>query len=117
VVRTAGKLRLVLSDQADTCQALAFVPQRTMTRFSLELASGDTRAAIVGPGADAGSGQATGGLIRSTAGTTNASVDAVQGSVSIAPNADGSVTILDVDAGFAGTADRLATSGLTLPGC
>jgi hypothetical protein len=119
-VRTGGLLALYLTDQPDTCLAVSLVPVMTVTTFSLRVAAaadGTTRAAVVAPKPAPGAGEAVGGLVRATGGARSASLDAANGSVAWAENANGTVTITSLDVGFTGAADRLTTGGLSLPPC
>ena len=47
----------------------------------------------------------------------DASLDALDGSLAWTANNDGSITITSIDVGFAMTADRLTTGGLSLLPC
>ena len=118
-VVSSGGLAFYLSDQADTCLAISLVPVGTATTFSLHItppADGPTQATVVARTTPA-AGEAVGGLVRATGGKQEASVAAANGTVSWTANSDGSFAITAIDVGFAGTTDRLATYGLTLPAC
>jgi hypothetical protein len=126
VATSGGKLVFYLSDQPDACLAVTAVPVGTAMLFTLVVSppSGGTTSATVVPPNPApplqplpAPGEAMGGLVRATGGIVDDSVDAANGSVSWAANADGSVTITTIDVGFAATADRLATYSLWLRPC
>ncbi len=118
-VSSAGALTFYLSDQPNACAAFQHVPVGTATTFALQVAAqadGTTRATVVAKPSPA-AGEATGGLTRATGGVKNASLQAASGTVQWTANADGSFTIVAIDVGFAGTADRMTTGGLTLQPC
>ena len=118
-VNSGGALTFYLSDQPNACAAFRNVPVGTATTFSLRVvpqSDGTTRASVVAKSVPS-AGEATGGIVRATGGVKNASLDASSGSVAWTANSDGSYTIGALDAGFAGTADRLVTWGLTLASC
>lgn len=120
VVKASGQLSFYLSDQPSACLALSLVPVGRATTLSLHLVpptDGTTRVTVVSPRPAPAAGQATGGLARVIGGKPDASVDASDGTVSWTTNADGSVRLDSLDVGFAGTGDRLVTSGLTLAAC
>jgi hypothetical protein len=121
---SSSALTLYLTDQPDTCLALRNAkngnpPVGIYTRLALRVAAaadGTTRANVVSSSTP-GPGQAAGGLTRMQGGQQTASVDAANGSVTWTLDAKGNATLVSIDAGFAGTADRLAASGLSLPAC
>ncbi len=116
----AGVLTLYLTDQTDTCLAIALVPVGTAVTISLRVvpeADGTTRATVVAPQPTVGAGEAVGGLVRATGGVPNAILEAVDGTVAWTVNADGSITVTSIDVAFAGGGDRLRTGGLRLPRC
>jgi hypothetical protein len=118
-VNSGGALTFYLSDQPNACAAFRNVPVGTATTLSLRVvpqADGTTRASVVAKPVPS-AGEATGGIVRATGGVKNASLDASSGSVAWTLNSDGSYTLGGVDVGFAGTADRLVTWGLTLAPC
>ena len=120
VVSSGGTLTFYLSDQPDTCQAIVNVPVGAAITFSLRIAppiDGTTRATVVAPKPAPAAGEAVGGLTRATSGVKNASLDALDGSLAWTANNDGSITITSIDVGFAMTADRLTTGGLSLLPC
>ncbi len=115
-----GVLTLYLTDQPDGCLAVTYTPVGTATIFSLRVAAaadGTALAAVVAPKPVPAPGEAVGKLERATRGVPEATFDAADGSISWTANADGSVTIDALDAGFAGAAGRLMTGGLTIPRC
>ena len=120
VVSSSGKFAFYLSDQPEACRALALVPVGRATTFSLHLvppSNGSARVTVVPPPTVPAAGQATGGLARAIGGKPDASVDASDGTISWSTNSDGSVLLNAIDVGFAGTADRLISSGLALAPC
>jgi hypothetical protein len=119
-VTSGGALTLHLSDQPDACLAFRQVPVGRAITFSLRVAAqtdGTTRAAVVPPKSTPAPGEAVGGIVRATGGVKNASFDAVSGSVAWTANSNGSVSLISLDVGFGGIADRLTTSGLLLAAC
>ena len=119
-VTSGGALTLYFSDQPDACLAFQNVPVGTATTLALKIAAqsdGTARATIVARKPASSPGEAVGGLSRATAGVQNASVDAANGSIAWTQNANGTISLTALDAGFAGTSDRLATYGVTLSPC
>lgn len=117
---TTSTLDLYLSDQPSACDAISATPTGTAMTLKLRvvaLASGEQRAAVVPPKATPAPGEAVGSLSRATRGIVNATLDAVDGSVSWTASATGAVTLTALDLGFSGTADRLVTGGLLLSPC
>ena len=111
---------LTLSDQLDTCAALAFTPVGRATMLSLKVAAatdGTNRATVVAPKLAPAPGEAVGAIVRATGGREDARADAVSGSVAWTLDSAGAATVTSIDVGFAGTSDRLTTHGLNLPHC
>jgi len=120
VATVGGVLTLFLTDQPDGCLAITYTPVGTATVFSLGVApaaDGTTSATVVSPRPVPAAGEAVGKLVRATHGVPDAGFDAADGSVSWTANADGSVTIVSLDVGFAGVPGRLSTGGWTIPRC
>jgi hypothetical protein len=119
-VTSGGALTLYFSDQPNACAAFQNIPVGTATTLALKIAAesdGTTRATIVARKLAPAPGEAVGGLSRATGGVQNASIDAANGSIAWTQNANGTITMTALDAGFAGTADRLGTYGLTFSPC
>ena len=119
VVPAGGGVTFYLSDQPNACMAFQLVPVGTATTFMLHISppsDGTTKAAIVATSTTQ-PGEAAGNLSRATGGKQEVSVAATDGSIAWTANADGSYLLDSIDAGFAGTTDRLATFGLTLRAC
>jgi hypothetical protein len=119
-VTAGGALTLYFSDQPSACAAFQHVPVGTATTLALKIAAqsdGTTRATIVARKPAPSPGEAVGGLSRATGGVQNVSIDTANGSIAWTQNANGTISLTALDAGFAGTADRLATYGVTLSPC
>jgi len=109
--RTNGAtLTLYLTDQPDGCLAVNNATQGTATIFWLRVPAQSTGSATV-------PGQAAGAIATATGGVQTAGYDAASGSVAWSANADGSYTLVALDVGFAGIADRLRVGGVTIPPC
>ncbi len=112
--------RLFLTDTADTCSTIGGVPRLRTVTFELQVAaaaSGATTATVVAPKPVPAPGEAVGSLKVTVGATTETTLTPSDGTVSWTVNADRTVTITAIDVGFAGTADRLTTSGLVLVDC
>ncbi len=117
---STGVLTLWFSDQPDTCLAVANMPVGISTYLQIAVSpqtDGGTSAAIVPPKPIPAAGEATASLTQLKTGTKTASFAASDGIVAWTPNADGSTTLQSIDAGFAGTSDRIATGPWTIPAC
>lgn len=124
VVRPAGTslLKLYFSDQPDTCFAITFQPQQTMTLLEVDVAppdAGPTTSTVIAGGvlSTPGAGEAVATLSVSTHGTVSSSRDATAGTVAWGVNGDRSATLYTLDLGFAGTSDRLVAPVVTIPAC
>jgi len=127
VKRSGGLLHLYLSDQPDTCAAVAFTPVGTATYLVLDVAppaSGPLSATVVPPKLAPATGEAVGRLERRTGGALGLGYDAADGSLSWTPAPDGTVTVDALDVGFvdraapaAAVAGRVTGAGLVLRDC
>ena len=117
---SGSPLKLVLSDQPDTCQALQHVSVQRSTTLSLKVlpaADGTTRATVVAKSAP-GAGEATGALAQATGGVEGARYLAADGVVAWAAGGGGTTTITALDVGFAGASGRIAlATPVTVPAC
>ena len=113
-------LDLFLTDQPDACLAIKHQPVGAATFFRLRVApqvAGTPAATVVPPQTVPAPGEAVGDLRVLTDGVPTDGRDAIDGSVAWTANADGTTTIVAIDVGFAGTADRLRAGSLTVPRC
>jgi len=119
-VQTAYGWALYLSDQPDTCEAIAFVPQAQWTLLELRVspqAGGANQASVVAPRATPAAGEAVGALTRFAVADVVLAYDAGEGALAWSAAADGTVTVTSIDVGFAGAAGRVAAEGLLLQPC
>lgn len=120
VKRSGGLLHLYLSDQPDTCAAVAFTPVGTATYLVLDVAppaSGPFSAAVVPPKLAPEPGEAIGRLEQRTGGALGSSYDADAGVISWTGGATGPITVGAADIGFAPLAGRVVAAGLLLVEC
>jgi hypothetical protein len=112
--------RLFLTDTSDTCSTIGGLPRLRTVTFELQVAasaSGATTATVVAQKPVPAPGEAVGSLKVTVGATTETMLIPSDGTVSWTANADRTVTITAIDVGFAGTSDRLVTSGLVLVDC
>jgi len=120
VKRSGGLLHLYLTDQPDTCAAVAFTPVGTATYLVLDVAppaAGPLSAAVVPPKLAPDPGEATGRLEQRTGGAPGTSYDADAGAISWTGGATGPITVDALDIGFAPQPGRLVAAGLHLVEC
>lgn len=117
-----GIVGIYFTDQPDACLAIKQVPAGLSTVLTLRVAPrGDGAMAadvVARTGGDPAPGEAIGNLRVTSAGTETALRNAADGSVAWKKNDDDTTTVTALDVGFAGTEDRVTTSGeLTIPAC
>jgi hypothetical protein len=107
-VTARGALVLYLTDQPDACAAITHIPAGRATVFRLEVGAAAGSSSIA-PGA--------GDLRVSAAGVDEQKLEVSDGTVAWSTNADGTVSVAQLDVGFVGTTDRLRATGLQLEAC
>ena len=120
VVRSGGQLEIYLSDQIDTCLAVAHTPVGTATYLRLVVApptSGPQVAAVVPPKPVPAPGEAVGALEQFTGVVAGTAYPASEGTLGWSGGASGDVILETIDVGFAGAAGRITASGLRLTAC
>jgi len=115
-----GSLGLYLTDQPDACLAVTQVPVGMAVIFSLRVApqgDGTKSASVVRGRIVPGPGEAVGEIRAQTGGVETASHEDIDGTVTWKDNDNGTYTIVSLDVGFDGSANRLRATELTVPPC
>jgi hypothetical protein len=120
VKRLSGQLHLYLSDQIDTCAAVANAPTLTTTYLQLVVApptSGPQAATVVSQSTTLAPGLAVGKVQQTTGTTLGTAYDAADGTLTWSGGATGDVILETIDVGFAPMSGRVTATGLRLTAC
>lgn len=127
-IRSGQQFTLFFTNQPNTCTAVLLIPQQIFLSLMLKVSppADASTTATIGPPSPVvypPSGMAGGALSQlaplQTPPYQSAMqvVDSLDGTVDWQLNADGTITVVLLDMGFAGTPDRLKTQYLTIPPC
>jgi len=127
-IRSGQQFTIYFTNQPNTCTAVLLIPQQIFLSLLLKVSppTDGTSTATIGPPSPniyPASGKAGGTLSQLQPSLTppfqvaTQVVDSASGTVTWQMNADGTLTVVLLDMGFAGTSDRLRTEYLTIPPC
>ena len=127
-IRSGQQFTIYFTNQPNTCTAVLLIPQQIFLSLLLKVSppADGTSTATIGPPSPnvyPPSGMAGGALSQLQPSLTppyqvaTQVVDSASGGVTWQMNADGTLTVVLLDMGFAGTPDRLKTEYLTIVPC